>query len=348
MNRDLTNPVQVADGVDVEGGLKEPLFENLELPEDFGPVLLVVDDHKIKRFAFTQDDYNPWFFTNNNPFGRRVAHAGLLSNDLVQLFTTKYKASHTVGLHTEEQLWFDNPTFADEVVTPKGRYTEAYELRGEGYVVMEAQAVGHDGRSLLRHRGVEIFHTMPKIEGRGGLATPERRVTGTYDARLPFVLTAGAGVDVGMPLAPLPKQLTQEQVSVFSRLGEYVRNIHSDLDIARQSGLRIPIAQGQQQCCLIIELLTRVFGAQWFKSGWLRTKFVQSVEVFDDLIVGGVVTALDTTDDADRAVVNLDVWVSRPDQKLSVVGWARCSMDLGVAAGFGNTSAYGAKSSPSL
>lgn len=348
MNRDLTDPVGVADGVDLEHGLKEPLFENLALPEEFGPVQLVVDDHKIKRFAFTQDDYNPWYFSDKNPFGRRIAHAGLLSNDLVQLFTTKYKASHTVGLHTEEQLWFDNPTFAGEVVTLKGRYTEAYELRGEGYVVMEAQAVGRDGRSLIRHRGVEIFRTMPKIEGRGGSASPERRVTGTYDVRLPFVVTAGMGIEIGMPLEPLTKQLTQEQISVFSRLGEYVRNIHSDLDIARQSGLRIPIAQGQQQCCLIVELLSGVFGASWFTSGWLRTKFVQPVDAFADLIVGGVITALDPTDDAGRALVSLDVWVRRPDQKLSVVGWARCSMSLGDVAALRNSSALTRKLSPSL
>jgi acyl dehydratase len=328
VTRDLTDPSQIAAGIDHEAGLKEPLFENLEIPEDLGPVTLVVDDHKVKRYAFTHDDYNPWYF-GPGPFGGRVAPAGILGNDLVQLFTTRYAASRVVGLHTEEQLWFDSPIFVGEKVTLRGRYVESYVRRDLGYVVMEAEAHGEDGRRLVRHRGVEVLRTVPgAVAGRataprGG---SEAWISGHYDPSLPQADHARPDLQPGTQLVPAPTQLTQEQASVFSRCGEYVRNIHNDLDLARAAGLHIPIVQGQQQAGLLLASLTRFFGAAWFSHGWLRCKFLQPVPVFEDLTVGGAVTGVDTVD-AGRVTIDLEVWVKRSDGSLATVGWARCGID---------------------
>ncbi|MFI6347845.1 hypothetical protein [Streptomyces sp. NPDC050560] len=349
--RDLTDPRLVARGVDPEAGLKEPVFENLEIPEKLGPATVLVDDHKIKRYAFTQDDYHPWHFTDS-PFGGRIGHAALLSNDLVQLFTTRYAASRTVGLHTEEQLWFDGPARLGDEVTLEGTYVESYTRRGQDYVVMEATATGPGGRSVLRHRGVEILRTRPgDVVGRamsgsgdggaagdgagdgGGAGRGERaggagggRVDGSFDPALPTARVADPATLV--PGAPLPTReatVTQEQASVFSRCGEYVRNVHDDLAIAREGGLRIPIVQGQQQCGLVTAVLTRFFGAPFFTGGWLRVKFVQPVEVFEPLVVGGVVKRVEQVA-AGGTAVDTEVWVRRADGRLSTVGWASCTV----------------------
>jgi len=167
--RDLTDPRRAIEVDDLEAGLKEPIFENLAIPETLGPVTVTIDDHKIKRYAFTQDDYDPWALSASPFDGRRIGHACLLGNDLLQLFTLVYAGSKTVGFHTEEQMWFDSPAYLGERVTLSGAYVEAYERRGQGYVVMEAQATGEDGRSIIRHRGVEILRTVPgAVAGRGG------------------------------------------------------------------------------------------------------------------------------------------------------------------------------------
>jgi acyl dehydratase len=327
MWRDLTDPRQVAEGIDLEEGRREPVFENLSIPEPFGPVRLVVDDHKIKRFAFTQDDYGDWYLCDS-PFGGRIGQAGLLTNDLVQLFTTEFAASRTVGLHTEEQLWFESPVRLGEQVTLEGEYVEAYERRGQGYVVMEARATGADGRTLVRHRGVEILRTVPgSVAGRGATSagSTEGRVSDEVAPDAPVAETVTPDLAVGTMLSPLHKTITQEQASVFSRAGEYVRNIHSDLDIARRAQLRIPIIQGQQQCCLVTELLTRFVGAAWFTTGWLRVKFVQPVEVFEPLEVSGRVVGVTPLDGGGRRI-DLETWVKRADGRLSTVGWARADL----------------------
>ncbi len=319
--RDLTDPRRAVDVDDVEAGLKAPEFENLEIPEAFGPVRELVDDHKIKRYAFTQDDHLDWALIGGSPFGPgRIGHAGLLANDLLQLFTLRYAASDVVGLHTEEQLWFDSPVRLGETVRLEGRYVDAYVQRGQGMVVMEAEATGEDGRSILRHRGVEILRTVPgDIAGRAA-AEPTRRVTGEVPSTARIVRRLSTDAQVGDALEPLPKAITVEQAAVFSRIGEYVTTTHTSLPIARAAGLRVPIVQGQQLVGVLTQLLTRAFGAAFFTSGWLRVKFIAPVFVHDAITAEGIVTSV-TSDGADTTI-ELEIWIRRPDGRLAVAGWA--------------------------
>ncbi|MCI3222515.1 hypothetical protein [Streptomyces sp. NP-1717] len=319
--RDLTDPRRAGATDRLEEGLKEPEFENLDIPEALGTVRVVVDDHKIKRYAFTHDDHSPWHLTESPFGGKRVGHAALLGNDLVQLFTLVYAASQVVGYHTEEQMWFDSPAVLDEVVTLSGTYTEAYRRRGEGYVVMEATATGEDGRSVVRHRGVEILKTDPGAIGGRGSAAPERRVTGEVPDGARTSRALGPDVRPGDVLAPLHKTVTAEQAAVFSRVGEYVRNIHNDIDVARAGGLPVPIVQGQQQFGVLAQLLTLRAGPSFLTSGWLRVKFLAPLEVFEPFTSTGVVTAVTPVDDGLR--VDLEVWVRRDaDNRLLTAGWA--------------------------
>lgn len=323
--RDLIDPRMAETVEDLEAGMKDPEFENLDIPEQLGPVVVKIDDHKIKRFAFTQDDYHDWFLRESPSGGDRMGHAALLGNDLVQLFTTVYAASSVVGLHTEEQIWFDSPVFLDEEVRLEGTYTEAFEKRGQGYVVMEAEATASDGRSILRHRGVEILRTRPgNIAGRGSAdgSPGSGRVTGIIPDGAPeFDLRSPSP---GQVLPVLAKSFSVEQAAVFSRIGEYVKNIHNDLALARAAGLRVPIVQGQQQFAVIAELLTNAIGMNFLRGGWMRAKFLNTVEVHEPIAASGIVTGVE----ADR--VEFEVWVKRADGALSVAGWASAPLYTGT------------------
>jgi hypothetical protein len=151
-------------------------------------------------------------------------------------------------------------------------------------------------------------------------------VTGQFDQSLPYLSRAGSGIVPGAPLLPVLRVITQEQASVFSRCGEYVKNIHNDLDRAREAGLRIPIVQGQQQVCLLLTMLTRVFQERWFTHGWIHCKFIRPAEVFEELTAGGVVTQASDSDGDSDGSVSAEVWVRGGDGRLCTVGWARCSV----------------------
>jgi len=317
-------------------GTKEPLYELIDVPEHFGPIQRLVDDHKIKTYAFTQDDYNSWYFGDDNPFGRRIGHAAILANDVLQLFTTLYDPSAVVGFHTHEELWFHNPVFEGEVATLEGAYVEKYERRGKGYVVMEAEARGEDGRLLITHRGEEIMRIHPgSVRGQkvsekeetsnGGKSEERGRVSGEYRKDIEPVAQARRDLEPGTPIAPLRKHTIQEQVSIFSRAGRFIKNIHSDIDVAREAGLEVPIVQGQQQLGYLTEMLTNFFGASWFTSGWVKVKFIGSVDVGETVTARGAVTG--AAQEEGRTRLELEVWVETESGDMTTVGWASALVD---------------------
>ncbi len=295
-------------------------YEHIVLDEDFGPIHEVVDDYKIKKFAFMMDDYHPWYF-GESPFGTRIGHAGILANDLLQLFTQVYDPQTVVGLHTQEELWFVNPVRCGERARLYGKYVEKYERRGKGYAVMEADARGADGRVLLRHRGVEILHIEPgPVVGKGTAAPPEERVTGDYRRDVEPVRRARRGLVPGTPLAPLAKQVFQDQIAVFSLVGKHLRNIHTDIEVARKAGLRDTLAQGMMEFLYATELLTTFFGAAWFTTGWQKMKFLKPVYAGERLTIRGAVTG--ETPEADGVRVALEVWVEDSAGAMTAAGWA--------------------------
>ena len=295
-------------------------YENIVLDEDFGPIDEVVDEYKIKKFAFMMDDYNPWCF-GESPFGKRIGHAGILANDLLQLFTQVYDPQTVVGLHTQEELWFVNPVTVGERVRLHGRYVEKYERRGKGYAVMDADARGEDGRVIVRHRGVEILHIEPgPVVGKSTAEPPEKRVTGEYRKDVPPVSLAKAGIAPGTPLVPLQKRVMQDQIAVFSLVGKHLRNIHTDIEVARKAGLRDTLAQGMMEFIYVTELLTGFFGAPWFTTGWQKMKFIRPVYSGERLTARGVVTG--ETREAGGMRLDLDVWVENSAGEMTAAGWA--------------------------
>ena len=327
--RNLTNAEASARAVDAESGLIEPLYENLCPPESFGPIEVLVDDLKIKRFAFTQGDHGDWYL-RSGPSGHRIAHAALLANDLLQMFTLRYAPSQVVGLHTEEEIWFERPVPIDSRVTLTARYTKKFERRGQGYVEMTAEACNEEGAIVIRHRGLEIMRTAPaEIGGRSSSNVESGpRISTLIDEGLPPVSTIMDDLVVGAGVVPLRKETTLEQVAVFSRYGEGVIHIHNSLARARENGLAVPIVQGQQLVCFVAELLTRVFGYYWFSDGWLKVKFLKPVSVFETVDICGAIRELSV--EGNGKTVGLEIWITKADGTVASVGWARCRIPTQV------------------
>jgi acyl dehydratase len=81
----------------------------------------------------------------------------------------------------------------------------------------------------------------------------------------------------------LTKHVTQDDMTLYSGPG----NIHSDVEVARRTGLDAPIAQGMQTLAFASELMTRVHGAQWLERGEISVKFTKPVFSGDTVTVTG-------------------------------------------------------------
>jgi acyl dehydratase len=309
---------------------KEALYELIEIPEPFGPVEVLVDDEKIKSFAFAVDDYGDWYLGERSPFGAPIGHPLVLANDLLFLFYEGYDGNTARGLHTHERLDFVAPAFRGERVTVSGAYVDRYERRGPGYVALDAVARGEDGRELVRHRGTEIMRAHAgSVVGRRSAGAPGRRVT-METCPAPAVEKARRGLEPRTPIAPLRKHVTQGQMYIFSWGARGYRNVHTDPERAAASGLDRTIVQAQQQVSFVTESMTRFFGASWFTSGHLDMRFIAPAFADDHLTVEAAV--LGEVQTAHGTGLELEVWVRRQDGTPTAIGWVSAALSTEGAA----------------
>jgi acyl dehydratase len=302
--------------------LRDASFEAMEVGETLGPTRLVVDDHVVKWCAFTTDDYHPWFMSGDGcPFAHRVGHAAILVPDLLRLLNTKFDPNTEVGLHQKEEIWIDSPVRVGEEVELSGAFVDKYTKRGQGYVVTDAEARSvEDGRLIVRHRSTEIARIQPGTElGSSSAPEPSRRVTGEFSSDREAATVVTSSTEVGTPVVGPRKVVHQDQMSVFSNVQSFWRNLHTDLDTARAAGFETTLAQGLMETMYVSELGTSLFGASWFTTGWSQMIFVGPVAPGDTLDLKGVVTGHVEAESGTR--VELEAWIENQEGVKTLVGW---------------------------
>lgn len=301
-------------------GTKEARFENITVPERFGPFEVVVDQRFVTNYAFAQDDPAAGALPFDTVHGSPAAHPVVLSNELLFLFYAAYDGNTAQGLHTREDISFHSPVRVGETVTVAGEYVETYTRRGHGYVVMEAHARGDDGRLLVRHRGTEIMHVRAAdVVGRASADPPERLVTGEVRDGEPAPV-AGLDLPARTPVVPVTKHVTQEQMYVFSWGGRGFSNIHTDRAGAARSGMDRTVAQAMQQVGYLAQMLTAFHGPAFVHDGHLSVTFTAPFHVEETVTARGAV--LGPLEHEGEPHLESEVWVENETGTKTAVGWA--------------------------
>ena len=299
--------------------LKEQKWELMEVGEEFGPVEVVVDDQKIKSFAYAVDDYDPAFFVGK-PKGQRIGHPVVLCNDLLRAPHSKYDP-HTgsgTSLHAKQEFEVFKPVRLGQKVIVTGRFVDKYIRREKPYIVFEAEARDEDGELVLRGRSTQMRGLKPGVVKAGGSPVPSERPAAPtpIDASGPVVETASKDIVIGARVKPLVKRVTQEQMTVFTGTGR--KSIHIDLDVALKSGLPNTVAQGMMSAAYVAETLTKFFGNGWRRGGQLSVSFISPVYPGDTITTNGVVREIVPEGHSQRVV--LDVWCENQAGKKVTVG----------------------------
>jgi acyl dehydratase len=298
------------------GRLKVPIWENIEVGEEFGPLETVISDHDLKSYAYAVDDFHSWCM-QTPPLGGRVVPPALLSIALFNLFFVKYDRRLVNGLHAREELQLFGPVMLGQQVGFHARVADKFVKRGEQYIVVEGRASDDRGGTLIRTRQTEILlKNVGKILGREAATATDHLIRGGIDDRPP-VAVASRSVAIGAMLPVLTKNVTFEQMTVFS-FG--TRSIHTDRNSALESGLEGPIAQGLMSTCYLSEMLVNFFGAQWFENGWTSHAFIKPVSAGDTITVHGRVQ--EKRADANGTRLLLDLWCSNQKGDMTTVGRA--------------------------
>ena len=85
----------------------------------------------------------------------------------------------------------------------------------------------------------------------------------------------------GGDVMELTKHVTQDDMTLYSGPG----NIHSDIEVAKRTGLDAPIAQGMMTLAYASELMTKVCGPDWLSRGEISVKFTKPVFAGDTVTV---------------------------------------------------------------
>lgn len=302
-------------------GKKPGKFENVEIGEKMGPFTYPVDDYSVKAYSFAVDDYSPWYYSDSNPFGKRIAHASFPCNDCLSIFLTVFEPSGVCGLHTEEEIWFYNPIFVGENVTISAEVVDKFQKRGKGHWSFESKLVGQDGRPILETKSTEIMHFegTEVCEEKKATVTGDV-VTGEYNHEISPVRTASATLLQGTPLCSFKKTFHPEQAQIYSWVGQFFKNIHNNIEYAKESGYDTLVVQGMQQLGCTCELLTTFFGKNWFTTGHLKMKMIRTVMVGETISFHGVVRSVKEEGVKNR--LYLHVWTENEKGQMTTVGWA--------------------------
>jgi acyl dehydratase len=96
-------------------------------------------------------------------------------------------------------------------------------------------------------------------------------------------LARGAPARGGL-MSTLVKTVTQDDMTLYSGPG----NIHSDLEVAKRTGLDATIAQGMMTLAYASELMTTVLGSHWLTQGHISVKFTKPVFSGDEVTVEAI------------------------------------------------------------
>ncbi len=132
------------------------------------------------------------------------------------------------------------------------------------------------------------------------------------------MMIARKNMDVGQMLPPVQKDVTFENIRLFSMWSN--RNIHTDWEVAIKGGLPAPIAQGLMSHAYLCEMLTGFFGKKWLQGGKIDVKFIRYTLPGDIVTAGGVVK--EKIEEGSAVRFNCDVWCQSLSGEKTVVGTA--------------------------
>ena len=234
---------------------KDPIYENVEVGESFGPRVLHLDEFFLKTYAYATDDYSAIEIVDGTLRAKGLVPGAAIASELMLVFLLTYDPDGVVGLHQKEVVEHFKPVPVGSTITITGRYVAKYMKRGKGYVTLEAE--GHDeaGDLVVRQYSTEIMRMPEGIEVGTGAGEPERRISPRLlsDERVQRIV---AGTPVGTALTPLVKHVHQAQMSVFSGAEIHKQGIHTVRTIARGAGLKDCLAQGMMESCWASQYLT--------------------------------------------------------------------------------------------
>lgn len=143
-------PVRVAPG----GGLPPLDPDTFVIGEELAPLTYRLSLDEAMAWAAQMDDGSSWY-REASPFGGRpIVHPAFFARDPIELL--RHNFAYKATIHAETDLSYQHAGWPDRDYTVYGYIADAYERKGNSYVVVHTMTVDQDGREIARSRHTSI------------------------------------------------------------------------------------------------------------------------------------------------------------------------------------------------
>ena len=122
----------------------------------------------------------------------------------------------------------------------------------------------------------------------------------------------------GYQVSSSPRTVTLERMRDFSEWP--TKSIHTDEEMARESGLPGPIAQGMMSYGYLSTTLIGLFGEDWFRGGKMSVSFTRMIQPGDTITANATIRTREV--DPSGLELTLDVWCENQHGEKVAVGTA--------------------------
>lgn len=236
---------------------KDLSYEAIELGKQYGPYYYPLRE-RIARILEATENVHPWHRARS-PWGPPVAPPSVLGNINMRFIDTIAPVPPGT-LHARQDVETLAALRIDRKPLGYGKFTEKYERRGRRWAVFEARYRDETGLLIGHARTTIVFPDRVETDDPVGEQKPDTAHNGELKA--------------------ISRTLTQERMTAFSEdsyNAQHDRSIHVHPVIAREQGYEKTVAQGMMTADYISELMTGVFGKQWFENAKLSLVFLAPV-----------------------------------------------------------------------
>ena len=99
------------------------------------------------------------------------------------------------------------------------------------------------------------------------------------------------------------------------------KNVHTDLEFARTSGLPARGASAATAIAYLSEMMVDLFGEEWLSRGGLELKFLRLIEVDDRIVARGIVTSVH-----DDGSIDMELWCENQRGEKVCAGTGRATV----------------------
>jgi acyl dehydratase len=242
-------------------------YEGIEIGKQYGPYYYPLQERIARTLEGTGNEH-PWHRARS-PWGPPVAPPAIIANICMRMID--WIAPVPPGtLHVKQDIETQAALRLDRHPLGYGTFTEKYERRGRRWAVFEGR--------FRDETGLLIAH------GRTTICFPERVDTKDEPPAPP------PPIERRGELAPITRMVTQDRMTAFSEdsyNAQNGRSIHVHPVIAREMGYERTVAQAAMTADYISELMTNVFGKEWFEYATLSLAFLHPVLEGDTVTANG-------------------------------------------------------------